>query len=315
MPRVSIIIPTYNRATLLGHTLESVFSQTYTDYEVIVIDDGSTDNTHAILARYEDRICVVHQKNQGVGAARNAGILAGQGDYIAFLDSDDIWMPAKLEHQMAVLREHSEPAWIYSDAYAFESNVADIAYLFSQRCRQYEGYVARELFLCDFIPTLTVVVHRDIWSDVGLFGKGSIAEDWAMWLRIAATYPVCKISAPLAGYRLHGAMASEQAEPMAWHQHNIAAIEEIAASMPLVYGPLRRRAIAAQSIRTGRMLASSGQLVQARAMFVQATRLTPQALDGYLYWLLCLSNGTVVDHIIQLLRRWRTRQAIRREIQ
>jgi glycosyltransferase involved in cell wall biosynthesis len=101
-PTVSVVIPTYNRAKYVTETIDSVLSQSYTDYEIIVVNDGSTDNTREALAPYMDRIRYIHQKNSGVSAARNRGIKAARGKWIAFLDSDDIWVPEKLEKQIRV---------------------------------------------------------------------------------------------------------------------------------------------------------------------------------------------------------------------
>ena len=97
MPKVSVIIPTYQRSHLVGQAIESVLAQTYCDYEIIVVNDGSTDNTGEILAQYGDRIVAIHQENRGLPAARHAGIRVAQGQYIAFLDDDDLWEPQKLE--------------------------------------------------------------------------------------------------------------------------------------------------------------------------------------------------------------------------
>lgn len=104
-PAVSIVIPTFNRALLVGKAIESVLAQTYQDFEVIVVDDGSTDNTAEELARFGDRICLIQQTNKGVSAARNTGIRAARGKWIAFLDSDDQWIPSKLDRQLDCLRQ------------------------------------------------------------------------------------------------------------------------------------------------------------------------------------------------------------------
>ena len=107
-PRVSVVIPTYNRAGCLPRAIDSVLAQTFDDYEIIVIDDGSSDNTSEVLAAYGDRVCVVKQVNQGVSAARNHGIRVARGEFVAFLDSDDEWLPRKLEAQVQYLNSHSD---------------------------------------------------------------------------------------------------------------------------------------------------------------------------------------------------------------
>lgn len=104
-PLVSAIIATYNRADIVGEAIESILGQTYKNMEVLVVDDGSTDGTHEALRRFGNRIRVVRQENAGPGAARNRGIEVARGELIAFLDSDDIWMPTKLERQVRLLEK------------------------------------------------------------------------------------------------------------------------------------------------------------------------------------------------------------------
>ena len=108
MAKVSVIIPTYNRAEYVTHAIDSVLAQTYTDYEIIVVDDGSADNTKDVLLPYMDRIRYIYQENAGLSAARNTGIKAAKGDWIAFLDSDDEWLPGKLAVQMRAVERHPQ---------------------------------------------------------------------------------------------------------------------------------------------------------------------------------------------------------------
>src|SRR3954471_2818785 len=121
-PLVSVVIPTYNRASLIAESLDSVFAQTYPRLEVIVIDDGSTDGTENAVAPYLDRIIYVRQKNQGLAGARNAGFAKASGEYIAWLDSDDLWNPEKTALQLAYLRKRPDTVCIASDFSAFSSD-------------------------------------------------------------------------------------------------------------------------------------------------------------------------------------------------
>lgn len=115
MPNVSIIIPTYNRYQFLLEAITSVFHQTYQDFEIIVVDDGSTDNTEDILCNFDDRVRYFKQKNSGSAVARNRGILNSKGNYIAFLDSDDLWYPQKLEKQIEVFQKYPNVGFVFSD--------------------------------------------------------------------------------------------------------------------------------------------------------------------------------------------------------
>src|SRR5438874_2268449 len=121
MPLFSVIIPAYNRATLIGQTLDSVFAQNRNDMEVIVVDDGSTDGTLDIVARYGDRVRILQQSNKGPGAARNAGLRAATGDYVAFLDSDDVWFPWTAQTYATVIAQNDHPAFVAGRPLVFES--------------------------------------------------------------------------------------------------------------------------------------------------------------------------------------------------
>ena len=114
MPKVSVIIPVFNGAETIGRALQSVFAQTFTDYEIVVVNDGSTDDTASVLAGYGEKIRVVSQSNRGLSAARNAGIAASQGEYVALLDDDDQWLPEKLALCVPVLDADPDCALVYT---------------------------------------------------------------------------------------------------------------------------------------------------------------------------------------------------------
>ena len=120
MPKVSVIIPTYNAARWIGETIDSVQSQTYKNYEIIVIDDGSVDSTREVLEKYIKNINYIYQDNKGVSSARNHGIKISAGEYIAFLDNDDIWLPDKLSLQIQVLESQKNIAMIFTDGELFD---------------------------------------------------------------------------------------------------------------------------------------------------------------------------------------------------
>ena len=122
MAKVSVVIPVYNGAATIGHALASVFAQSYSDYEVVVLDDGSTDDTASVLAGYGDRIRVISQPNRGLSAARNAGVRASGGEYVAFLDDDDEWMPEKLARSAAILDQDPSCALVYTGAFKVDLN-------------------------------------------------------------------------------------------------------------------------------------------------------------------------------------------------
>ncbi len=192
---VSVIIPTYNRAASIGRAIESVLSQTYAHYELIVVDDGSTDGTMSLLETYADRIRVIHQNNRGVSAARNTGIRAAGGLFIALLDSDDCWLPQKLEMQTAFFRTcpralicQTEEIWIRNGKRVNPK----------KRHQKFSGMIfEKTLPLCLVSPS-AVMIRKSLFDEVGFFDESLPAcEDYDLWLRITWKYPVHLIDTPL----------------------------------------------------------------------------------------------------------------------
>ena len=201
MPTVSVIIPIYQRAHLVSQTIESVLAQTYTDYEIIVVNDGSTDNTKEVLACFGNKITTIHQENKGVSAARNTGINAAKGLYIAFLDSDDLWQPNKLEKQLAFFESNPKIGLVYSDAFFFnEKGVLPDKWTSVYPPPPVWQFLA--LFGRNFILTSTVVVRRECLDEVGLFDETlKSCEDYDLWLRIIEKFPIYFLNEPLGYYR------------------------------------------------------------------------------------------------------------------
>jgi hypothetical protein len=205
MPAVSVIIPTYNTAHLISDAIDSVLAQTYRDLEIIVVDDGSTDNTAEVLADYQDRISYIYQENQERSAARNNGIGRAQGEYVAFLDADDYWAPDKLTKQIALLAQRPDLGLVYSQAQTFYGDRKWPRILGTDFSKIEELNVFEGLLLGKSIPTLTVVVRTECLQTVGLFDERIIiGEDWDLWLRITLKYAVGYIPQILAYYRLMG---------------------------------------------------------------------------------------------------------------
>ena len=124
MPKVSVIIPTYQYDSFIGEAIDSVLAQTYKDYELIVVDDGSIDRTREIISKYGSNINYIYQENKGLAAARNTGIRATKGEYLSFLDADDAWLPNKLEVEVEFLDTHPVVGMVYSNYFYFGSRVS-----------------------------------------------------------------------------------------------------------------------------------------------------------------------------------------------
>jgi glycosyltransferase involved in cell wall biosynthesis len=192
-PDISVIIPAFNRAHTLPKALDSVLSQTLKPREIIVVDDGSTDETNAVLANYPG-LCIISQDNRGVSAARNVGIEKAGGEWLAFLDSDDEWLKEKLEKQWDTiciddkLICHTEEIWIRNG-----QRVNPM-----KKHKKFGGMIyERCLPLCVISPS-SVMIHRSVFEDVGVFDESlEVCEDYDLWLRICAKYSVLFIDEPL----------------------------------------------------------------------------------------------------------------------
>lgn len=209
MPKVSVIIPTYNRALLVGAAIESVLAQTYRDFELIVVDDGSTDDTRQVVERYP-QARYIYQENRGEPGARNTGIQASTGEYVAFLDADDTYLPDKLERQVLVLDAQSEFGAVYSDVLVCDA-AGNSRGLYSSLTghRGQSGWLFEALVWHSFIAVHSVLVRRIVLDEVGLFDETlPTGPDWDLWLRVAAQCAFFYIDAPLAYYWVHGGMVT-----------------------------------------------------------------------------------------------------------
>jgi GT2 family glycosyltransferase len=213
-PRVSVVIPAYNASRTIDAALQSVYAQTYKDFEVIVVDDGSSDDTVARVAAWGEQVTLLQQQNAGPAAARNGAMQQARGDLIAFLDADDLWLPNKLHRQVAYFDRYPETGMLHTDAVTTN---AMLAHALEIPERPAPDMVAPSNQYCAlfhwefFVKTLTVMVPRTVIEHVGGFDERREVhvEDWDLWLRIAAQYPMGYIAERLAIHRPDGGMSSE----------------------------------------------------------------------------------------------------------
>lgn len=209
MSKVSIIIPTFNQSRYLGESVTSALAQSFRSNEVIVVDDGSTDDTPQVMARFP-QVHYVRQENHGESAARNAGIRLSAGEYIAFLDADDAFLPDKLERQVSILDAQPAVGVVYSDVYLCDAD-GNPQRLFSSQlgCRRVSGRVFESLVRGNFLTVDSVLVRREVFERVGLFDESlRTFPDWDLWLRVSADYTFEYVDAPVARYRMHPEMVS-----------------------------------------------------------------------------------------------------------
>ena len=223
---VSIIMPAFNAGNYIDESIRSVLAQTFADWELIVVDDGSTDNTATIVqefVRQDDRIKYLFQENGRLGKARNTGIKNARGSLIAFLDSDDLWIETKLEAQTRALAEQNADV-VFSDCYIFQDrNIADETKTFNSFVGRFSGPQIFDLLIQqNRIPVLTVLLAKTVLDHVGLFEEGMAyhgLEDYDLWLRSAKAGSVFYgMETVLARYRRHESamtsMASRVFQPM-----------------------------------------------------------------------------------------------------
>ena len=194
-PEISVIIPTHNRCWILTEAIESVLSQKFTRFELLVVDDGSTDATQTLLSGYRNRLRIIRQENRGVSAARNAGIAAAEGKWVAFLDSDDLWLPDKLSCQYGFFQSHPEAVICQTEEIWIRNGVRVNS---GNRHRKPSGMIFEDsLHLCLVSPS-AVMIHKHLFEEVGYFNEDFPAcEDYDLWLRIGLYYPVHLIDRPL----------------------------------------------------------------------------------------------------------------------
>lgn len=204
VPLISIIIPTFNSAAYIRECLESVFAQTFQDYEVIVVDDGSTDETSSIVQGFGPRVRFVAQENKGPAVARNHGISLAKGAWISFLDSDDLWLPDKLEKQTRFALDHPEYGLITTEASSFDESGVLAPRMKARVYNIRNGLVVRDLLFGNWVQTSGVMVRRECFEKVGKFHeeRGLRGTDWILWMQIAAQYPIYFMEEPLAKIRL-----------------------------------------------------------------------------------------------------------------
>jgi len=304
MPRVSVIIPTYNRSTLITETIDSVLAQTYLDFELIIVDDGSTDNTLEVLSMYGERIKIIQQDNQGQGSARNTGINSSRGELIAFLDSDDLWKPNKLEIQYELIKKKPDLAWVYSDAEAFDGMTGETLYSFGEKQILWEGDILEKILIQDFIPSPTPLIKKSVFEHVGYFNNYEASQDWDMWIRIAEKYPIGLIPEPLARYRKHSGNITAN---LFWEKKYYCGINIINDSVsrnPYRLAKTRDLALANLNYQFGFLLMRGGNLFIAKKLFNQAIKKNNTIFIYYLYYMLCYIPLPLFKKLVNIRKRF-----------
>jgi glycosyltransferase involved in cell wall biosynthesis len=239
MPKVTVVIPAYNAMRYLPETMETALAQTFIDFEVLVVNDGSTDHTAEWVSQVTDpRVRIVSQENKGLAGARNTGIAHAKGEYIAYLDADDLWEPTKLEKQVRCLDENPEVGLVYTWTALADQDGKSTGRVISSHA---EGNVWQELIEFNMVCCgSTPLIRRSCFDVVGLFSPDvSPSDDWDMWLRIANKFSFGVVKEPLIRYRQHPSNSSKNFQLMLDTSRTL--IERTFASAPTESLYLRNR--------------------------------------------------------------------------
>jgi len=242
MPAISVIIPAYNAERTILKTIESVLQQTYCNFELIVINDGSTDGTLELIGTVQDpRIKVFSYSNGGLPVARNRGISHATGEFITFIDADDLWTRDKLDLQLRALQEHPQAGVAYSWT-RFMDDKGE--YFHGGRSVVFEGNVYRDLLLGNFIDSgSNVMIRREAIASVGEFDPTlKSCEDWEYWIRLAARWYFVVVPKPQIFYRQSSGAMSSKVEVM--EKYHLIVIERAFQEAPLELQPLKNQSIA-----------------------------------------------------------------------
>jgi len=304
MPQVSVIIPTFSRAEVLPIAIRSVLNQTFQDLEILIVDDGSSDTTQAVVKSFDDdRIHYIrHPKPRGGAAARNTGIAHSRGEYVAFLDDDDEWYPHKLARQMEVMRR-SEPevAAVYSGYFVVERATGKIR---GRMTPKFRGDLASELLRENPIGgTSCMLVRKDCLEKVGCFDEQLPSfQDYDLWIRISREFRFDYVEEPLLNYYLH--------PKKVWT--NLDALTQGLEVMLNKYGSSMafRRASSHYYLFCGITFCETNQIGRGRQALRRAVGVYPYAIKPYLYLLLALLGSKTMASIratkVGLLARpWR----------
>ena len=308
MPLISVVIPVYNSERYVCSAIESVLRQSHAPRKIILVDDGSTDNTPALLRSFGSALEVLRQNNQGVGAARNVGIRAADGDYVAFLDADDEWHTDKLALFSLAIKEHPGANLFFSDAIQIGPEGILLRYMSGKP----RGKMTWESLLkYNWLFTSTAVVRRSAAQDVGLFRTDfqclAGVEDWDFFIRMVRAGPAVYVPGPWTYYRQHNASAIQknQLRRIREDSHRVVTMNAAEVS-PL----LRKQAYAMVWFNSGVRNLAALDIGSARHDFKMSLRSWPFLFRSALLWMSSFLGRHVIEILIKC-RKWFLRLFLR----
>ncbi len=283
-PKLSVIIASYNHQDYIAGTLESLEKQTFQDFEIILVDDGSTDKTVETAKNFPSRAQIFTQENQGVVAARNRGISLAKGEYICFVDSDDVVLPGRFTKQVAALDADPELGLVFADALIIDSNGKEIG-KFSDVYPVIPGDTAEMLALhyC-FTPMITVMVRAEVLKKTGPFQKPGPISDYMKWIEVAHLSKVYYDPEPLGCWRRHPASTSKGANKVKSYAKTRAALKKILRKYPDLQtkiGKKIEKRFSRSYFLTAFWLAAGGNIKRARKYYKKAVKVYPYSFENW----------------------------------
>ncbi|MFQ5686787.1 MAG: glycosyltransferase family 2 protein [Candidatus Scalindua sp.] len=273
MPTVSVIIHTFNNEKFIAETVESVLSQTYSDYEIIVVDDGSGDGTRDALLPYMQEIRYHYKENGGIASAKNTGISLSNAEFVAFLDHDDLWIPDKLKIQMEYFNGNPQVGLVYAKYASFRGDKE----LRVKPEKGYSGWIFKTLLSKSIVQTSTVMVKRECLNAVGTFDESfKLADEYDMFLRVAKRFQCGFVNKELTRYRVHDRNASKN--DLLFDKENLRVFKKVYNGYTDLDGnekKILRKRIARYSMRVAEGLCRQGQLEESKIYQKEAREYLP----------------------------------------
>ncbi len=304
-PLVSVVMPVYNGERYLRAAVDSALTQTYPEIEVIAVDDGSTDDSAALIAGYGRRVQGIRQANKGVSAARNAGIRAARGEWIAFLDQDDWWLPGKIESQVQWFTRQPELALVHTGILQYSEARRDFVDAYdTSRSAELEGSCFSRLLLGNGVFNSSVMVRKEILSRVGALDERmarNTVQDYDLWLRIARQYPLGYIAEKLTVLRLHSEQGTANRPAMLGDELRV--LQRHMGNRGLRGNALLRQRVVRLLDELGRAHLESGDAPAARQCFARALLLSCSWRAASLFAASFLPMA-VIDWVRHQRRNW-----------
>jgi glycosyltransferase involved in cell wall biosynthesis len=291
MPLVSVVLTCYNHIRYLPAAVEGIKSQTFPDYEVIAVDDGSTDGTREWLSEHLTvGKCIFNEKNLGTYASLNVALQATTGEYVAILNDDDLWAPSKLEKQLELFAKHPKVGLVHTDGCFIDGNGQEVpgSPLGFDFPRTETGDVLLSLLYQNKIIASAALVRRECFEKLGMFNEAYFGSgDWEMWLRIAEEYEIGFVEEKLTFYRVHGENASHKLERI-WRDDEM--LREWIRTRYWKYaetqeGYALKKALAHNEACLGTVKVLNGKPREGREAYLNSIKMEPLRIKSYLRWL------------------------------